>query len=123
MDRAPFNLNMRAWSLVVLMMVFGGLLTAMGGKIWATKWVIFMGLLITFGRVFCIAAYSLLRQMSSGAKRSVEAGPLPDTELAGRADTTNKLLPVADNDFIPSAVEDTTELLKVPARRDPENTK
>ena len=117
----PSAINYQAWGLVVLMMIFGGLLIAMGGKLWATKWVVFLGLLITFGGMFAIAAYGLLRQMSPRRpKRVVESDSPTETEPALRADTTNKLLPIGENDFIPSVVDDTTDLLKVPASRDPE---
>jgi hypothetical protein len=104
------------------MMLFGGLLIAMAGKLWATKWVIFVGLLITFGGMFAIAAYGLLRQMSPRrSKRAAEPDSPTETEATLRADTTNKLLPIGENDFIPSVVEDTTDMLKVPTSRDAEN--
>lgn len=118
----PSAFNVRAWGLVVLMMLFGGLLIAMAGKLWATKWVIFVGLLITFGGMFALAAYGLLRQMSPRrSKPAAEPNSPSETEATLHADTTNKLLPIGENDFIPSVVEDTTDLLKVPASRDAEN--
>ena len=93
----------------MLMLIFGGLLVAMGGKLWAVKWVIFAGLLITFGGMFCITAYAMLHQ--SGPRKSKRASPRSAEPVTLAADTTNKLLPVGDNDFLPSVVENTTELL------------
>jgi hypothetical protein len=119
--RRPFN--PQAWGLFALMLIFGGLLVAMGGKIWAVKWVIFTGLVIMFGGVFCIAAYGLLRQSTqrkSNAKRKTSLAPPQQSELVP-ADTTNKLLPIGDNDFIPSVVDNTTELLQTPAAREVED--
>lgn len=111
-DRAR-SFNLQAWGLFALMLIFGGLLIAMGGKIWAVKWVIFSGLIIMFGGTFGIAAYGLLRQT-----RPKKSKPASQPASALRADTTNRLLPVGDNDYIPSVVDDTTELLKTPAARE-----
>ena len=114
--------DVRAWGLIVLMMIFGGLLVAMAGKLWATKWVIFVGLLIMFGGIFANAAYGLLRQIYPiRSKLAAERDSIVEEENVLRADTTNKLLPIGENDFIPSAVESTTDLLNVPASRDSEN--
>jgi hypothetical protein len=44
------------------MLIFGGMLIAMGAKMWAVKWLLFTGLVITFGGMFAIAAYGLLLQ-------------------------------------------------------------
>src|SRR5437868_9723040 len=52
----------RKWGLLALMFIFGGLLIAMGGKMWAVKWLLFTGLVITFGGMFAIAAYGLMLQ-------------------------------------------------------------
>ena len=101
------------------MLIFGGLLIAMGAKIWAVKWLMFAGLVITFGGMFGIAAFGLLAQTNhrkSKARRK-PAPPVLQPELV-RADTTNKLLPIGENDFIPSVVDDTTELLHTPAARE-----
>jgi len=98
------------------MLIFGGLLIAMGGKMWAVKWVLFTGLVITFGGMFAIAAYGLMLQTRP---RRSKPKPIvvPRPEVL-RADTTNKLLPIPDNDFIPSVVDDTTELLETPVVRE-----
>ena len=107
--RTPFN--MQAWGLVALTLIFGGLLVAMGGKIWDVKWVIFTGLLVMFSGVFGIAAFGVIRQ--TRPRRRV-ATPMPEML---RADTTNKLPPLDPNAFIPSVVDETTELLSTPAPR------
>jgi len=105
----------RKWGLLALMFMFGGLLIAMGAKMWAVKWLLFTGLVITFGGMFAIAAYGLLLQTRPRRSRPKPiAGTQPEIL---RADTTNKLLPIPDNDFIPSVVDNTTELLKTPVVR------
>jgi len=102
--------------MVMLMLIFSGLLIAMGGKLWAVKWVIFSGLIIMFAGVFPIAAYGLIRQTRPRRSKPIVT-PKQQAEILA-ADTTNKLLPIGDNDFIPSVVDDTTELLKTPAKRE-----
>ena len=108
------SFNPRTWGLVALMLIFGGMLIVMGAKMWAIKWLIFTGLVITFGGMFCIAAYGLLLQTRPRKSKPVLT-PHQQPEILA-ADTTNKLLPIGDNDFIPSVVDSTTELLKTPAR-------
>ena len=111
--RTPFNLQ--AWGLIALMLMFGGLLVSMGGKIWDVKWVIFTGLLIMFSGIFAIAAFALVRQTRPRRNLSAKA-PVKEPEML-RADTTNKLPPLDPNSFIPSVVDDTTEPLMTPAKR------
>ena len=112
-ERRQFNFQ--AWGLLALMLIFGGLLVAMGGKIWAVKWVIFTGLIIMFSGVFGIAAYGIIRQ-TRPRKRPRTFTPAQEPQTLG-ADTTRKLPPLGLDDLIPSVVEDTTELLKTPAAR------
>lgn len=108
----PRRFNVRLWGLLTLLMIFGGLLLAMGGKIFDVKWVIFTGLVIMMSGVFFVAAYGLLRQ---SRPRKFKARPSQHPEILSPADTTNKLLPLADTEFIPSVTERTTDLLKTPA--------
>jgi hypothetical protein len=96
------------------MLIFGGLLIAMGGKLWAVKWIVFLGVAITFGGMFGIAAFGLMRQ--SRPRKRPRPVQVETPELL-RADTTRKLPPIDDSDFIPSVVDDTTDLLKTPASR------
>ena len=110
----PSTFRPQIGGLLILLMIFGGLLTAMAGKLWSVKWVTFTGVFIMIGGMFLIAAYGLLRQ---SRPRKRKAKPVAPPEPLLRADTTNKLLPIGDNDFIPSVVEPTTELLKPPVGR------
>ena len=108
----PFN--MQAWGLVALILIFGGLLVSMGGKLADMKWLIFTGLLIMFSGIFGIAAFALIRQTRPRRRESV---PISEMPVTLRADTTNKLPPLDPSDFIPSVVDETTELLNTPAAR------
>ncbi|HEV8593841.1 MAG TPA: hypothetical protein VGQ55_17185 [Pyrinomonadaceae bacterium] len=114
MGDEPRGFNLQFWGLLTLLMVFGGLLLAMGGKIFDVKWVIFTGLLIMMSGVFFVAAYGLLRQSLPRKRKPV---PSPQQESLSPADTTNKLLTIGNNDFIPTVTEGTTNLLKTPASR------
>ncbi|PYT01978.1 MAG: hypothetical protein DMF63_03850 [Acidobacteria bacterium] len=98
------------------MCIFGGLLIAMGAKMWSVKWLLFVGLVITFGGMFAIAAFGLIRQTRPRKSRPILTSQPAPAILA--ADTTNKLLPIGENDFIPSVVENTTELLKTGSKVD-----
>ena len=99
------------WGLV---MAFGGILIAMTGKLVDMRWLIFAGVFISVGGMFFIAALTSLRQ---SRPRKRKANQLQQPDFLTPADTTNKLLPLGDTDFIPSVTEETTNLLKVPARR------
>lgn len=113
----PRRFNLRFWGVLTLLMIFGGLLLAMGGKIFDVKWVIFTGLFFMMSGVFFVAAYGLLRQSRPRTRKAVQP-PQPESISLQPADTTNKLsLPIGDNDFIPSVVEKTTDLLKTPVPR------
>jgi hypothetical protein len=112
MGDEPRSFNLQFWGLLTLLMVFGGLLLAMGGKIFDVKWVIFTGLVIMMSGVFFVAAYGLLRQSRPRKRKAVQS---PQPESLSPADTTNKLPPIAANDFIPSVTERTTNLLETPA--------
>ena len=105
---------MRAWGLVALILIFGGLLVSMGGKLADMKWLIFTGLLIMFSGIFGIAAFALIRQTRPRRRVSAPVSEMPEML---RADTTNKLPPLDPSDFIPSVVDETTEFLKTPASR------
>ena len=113
----PPRFNMRAWGLIALIFMFGGLLISMGGKLWGEKLVLFTGLIITFVGMFSIAAFGMIRQTRPRRRKPAPTPQSKQPEILA-ADTTNKLLPIGDNDFIPSVVENTTELLKTPAARD-----
>ncbi|MBK8464532.1 MAG: hypothetical protein IPL32_01755 [Chloracidobacterium sp.] len=97
------------WQFWGLAMAFGGILIALTGKMIDISWLVFPGVFISIGGMFMIAAIPLLRR-SGPRKRKV--APLPQRDSLAPAGTTNKLLPIGENDFVPSVVENTTELLK-----------
>jgi predicted nucleic acid-binding Zn ribbon protein len=120
----------------VLAMIFVGLLVAIFGKMFEMKWLAYLGLVILFTGAFIIAAYGLMRetrprrrksahqtknatqyQPENSAQLESERADMTTPQSIEKADTTNKLLPPTDPDYIPSVVEDTTHLLKTPAKR------
>ncbi len=120
-EHPPRTFNLRFWGLLTLLMIFGGLLTAMGGKIFAVRWVSFAGLFLMMTGIFFVAAYPFLKQARPRKRRAaqLQQQPQPDSLSPDPVDTTNKLqLPIGDNDFIPSITEPTTNLLtpRVPVR-------
>jgi predicted nucleic acid-binding Zn ribbon protein len=109
------SFDIRFWGIAALTLLFGGLLIAMGGKMWNVKWLLFAGLVLTFTGMFGIAAFGMLQQTRSRKPRRMR-DPLVRQPQLLKADTTNKLPPISDDIIPPSVVDDTTELLKVPAR-------
>ncbi len=101
--------------LIFIAMTFGGIMLALAGKMMEVKWLTFTGVFIAIGGMFLIAAYSLVSQ--SLPRRRKPASPIQTVAELERADTTNKLPPIGENVFIPSVVEDTTDLLPTPASR------
>src|SRR5262245_51080701 len=98
--------RVRVGGVVVIGLVFAGLLVAMFGKMFDMRWLSYLGLVVMFTGAFIIAAYGFLRET-----RLRRRAPRTDRKLAQpspieleRADTTNKLLPVGDADYIPSVV-------------------
>ncbi|MFM9903861.1 MAG: zinc-ribbon domain-containing protein [Pyrinomonadaceae bacterium] len=106
------GLGPRAWAMIGLTMAFGGILLSFAGKMTEVRWVIFAGVFLSVLGMFVLAATSLLRPSRLRKQRSDRNAPPVTLE---RADPTNKLLPVGDNDFVPSVTENTTNLLKVEA--------
>lgn len=110
--------RVRAAGMAVLAMMFIGLLIGIGGKMFEMRWLAYLGLVILFTGAFIIAAYGFLRETSPRRRQK----PLPDKPASAqleieKADTTNKLLPVSDADYIPSVIDNTTELLDTQVRR------
>lgn len=65
-----------------------------------------------FVGVFIIAAYGVMWELRP-RKRVLNRADTPTSAPSiEKADTTSKLLPVADADYIPSVVENTTDLLE-----------
>ena len=99
-----------------MVFMFGGLLVAMAGKLAELRWLTFTGAFIKVVGLFCMAAYGMVQQ--SRPRRSRKPFRTVQPAELSKADTTNKLLPIGDDDFIPSVTERTTNLLEVPAARD-----
>ena len=104
----------QSFGLVALVMTSGGLLVSLAGAMVELRWLIFAGVFIMIGGMFLIAALSMLRQ---SRPRKGKPNPVQHQIDFEQADTTNKLLPIGNNDFIPSVTEGTTELLKTPAHK------
>ena len=100
------------WGLV---MAFGGILLAMTGKMTDLRWLLLAGVFISVGGMFLTAALSLLRQSRPRKRKNIPSHQSP--QAFSKADTTNKLLPVGENDFIPSVTEVTTNLLEIPVSK------
>ncbi len=105
---APVNRRV-VWGLV---MMFGGIIIALASKALLNQDVItLVGVLISIAGMFVIAAYPILFPKQS-TRRDVRH-PTPNAALAP-AETTNKLPPMSDIDFVPSVTEKTTDLLRRP---------
>lgn len=104
--------RVRVYGLVVLTLMFLGLMVSMFGKMFEMRWLAYLGLAVMMTGAFIIAAYGFLRE-TRPRKRPRDLTdlptPLPSVE---KADTTNKLLPVGDANYIPSVIESTTSLLE-----------
>jgi hypothetical protein len=103
------RINPRVWGLMTLVTAFGGLMIAMTGKMLELRWLTFTGVFILMGGMFLLAILAFLWETRP---RKRNTAPSPQEQPLSPADTTNKLLPIADNDFIPSVTERTTDLLK-----------
>ncbi len=95
-----------------LTMAFGGILIAMGGKMFDQRLVTFLGAFISIAGMFFIAAYPFIRPSRS---QKHNAGLPSQPESLSPVETTKKLSPNGDIDFVASVTEETTNLLKVPA--------
>lgn len=110
----PRGSNPRIWGLLTLMVTFVGLFVAMAGKILDMRWLSFTGLFIMICAMFGVAAYALVRE-TRPRKRGTRQPMKP--QAIEQANTTNRLLPIGDNDFIPSVTDRTTDLLETPAKK------
>jgi predicted nucleic acid-binding Zn ribbon protein len=111
--------RVRLAGLGVIAMMFIGLLVAMFGKMFEMRWLSYLGLVVMFTGAFIIAAYGFLRETRPRKRAKNRANnvlPTPSLSVE-KADTTSKLLPVGDDDYIPSVIENTTNLLETPAKR------
>lgn len=112
---APRRMRRQFLMLISMILTFLGIIVAISGDIAAIGWLKFTGVFIAISGMFSIVIGSLILQM----RRPVRTKPTNAAQSisAERADTTNKLLPVGENDFIPSVVENTTDLLE-PVQRE-----
>ena len=97
-------------TLISVLVTFAGIILAIAGSMAGLRWLNFTGVFIAIAGMFSVVAGSLILQMRGpGRPQPKDVSQQPTLE---RADTTSKLLPIGQNDFIPSVVEDTTELLQ-----------
>ena len=109
--------RLRAGGIGVLALMFVGLMVAMFGKMFEMKWLAYSGLAVMMTGAFIAALYGFLRETrprTRSANRTDMTTPPPSIE---KADTTSKLLPIGQVDYIPSVVENTTDLLKSPRNK------
>jgi hypothetical protein len=126
-DLSPLILPQTVALISLLLMFFGIFVGVTGGMV-ELRWLRFTGVYITLiGFVSLVGGNLILQRIAetksrwriAAAKAKRRGSPPPEgSQPLERADTTNKLLPVGENDFVPSSiVENTTELLKEPSRR------
>jgi hypothetical protein len=92
--------------------MFAGLMVAIFGKMFDMRWLAYLGLAVMMTGAFVIAAYGFLRETRPHRRAHPGIAPPVVRTSVEKADTTNKLLPVGNDDYIPSVVEESTELLK-----------
>lgn len=108
----PVNgVNFRFLGLAALITCFLGVFAALSGDMLGIKWLAFAGLFVSLAGVFSTMIVAVVWGTRPNRRR-VPAVPTKPQILG--ADTTNKLLPIGVNDFVPSVTEKTTDLLKVP---------
>jgi len=96
--------------LIIFAVIFLGIVAGISGDMAGWKWLKFTGVFIALAGMFSMAGASILMSLPKAARPKPKKGQLPPT--LERADTTNKLLPIGENDFIGSITENTTELLQ-----------
>ncbi len=110
-EAAPSGSRPQIWGIAFLALMFGGIMLALAGKMFDMQWLTFTGVFICLGGMFSMAAFAMLPQTRPKKRKPRQ---VPEPAPLTRADTTNKLLPLGENDFIPSVTESTTNLLKTP---------
>src|SRR4051812_34555993 len=118
----------RTVMLTAVLLVFAGLIVAVTGGMVDLRWLKFTGVYIMLAGFLSLVAGNLILQRiaetrtrwriaDERTRRHRSSSPEHSREI-DRADTTNKPLPVGENDFIPpTVVEHTTKHLKQPASR------
>jgi hypothetical protein len=113
MGEPPRRINLRTWGLIALLLAFGGVFAAMSGKMFDLRWLIFAGTFIMLTGAFILLIVAFLYDTRP---RKGRINPAPNLEPLSSSDATNRLLPIGNNDYIPSVTEKTTDLLKTPIR-------
>ena len=104
-----------------LILAFGGIVIALFGRMLLQQQIVtLIGVLASISGMFFIAATPFLRRTRSN-KRGIHPSTQP--EVLAPAEPTRKLPPMSVADYIPSVTEDTTELLKDPARNYPNSSR
>jgi hypothetical protein len=109
-DDQPSRVRPQVVMLIIFLVIFLGVMAALSGDMAGLRWLKFTGVFIAIGGIFSMAAASIIMSMPKAGRQKPKKTQQPLT--VERADTTNKLLPVGENDFVPSVVENTTELLQ-----------
>mgnify|MGYP003576308745 CR=1 FL=1 len=108
----------REMGVALLALMFVGLMVAIFGKMFEMRPLAYLGLAVLLTGAFIFAVYGFFPE-TRAEKRSMRKPVAPTPQVSvEKADTTNKLLPVGENDFIPSVVENSTELLKNSSKRE-----
>ena len=110
LDDQPRRVRPQIVMLIIFAVIFLGVVAGMSGDMAGLKWLKFTGVFIALAGMFSMAGASILMSMPKAARPKPQKGLQPPT--LERADTTNKLLPIGENDFIGSVTENTTELLQ-----------
>lgn len=107
---SPSRFRPQVVMLLTLLLTFIGIIIAIGGDMAGLRWLKFTGVFAALGGLFSMMAAAIIMDMRSPKRSALRNAQQPAT--LERADTTNKLLPVGENDFIPSVIEHTTERLE-----------
>ena len=119
-DASPLILPQTVFLISVLLM-FLGIFVGVTGGIVELRWLKFTGVYITLiGFVSLVGGNLILQRIAEtktrwriAEEKAKRRSTRPADDLNHRADTTNKLLPVGQDDFVPSSiVENTTSFLK-----------
>jgi predicted nucleic acid-binding Zn ribbon protein len=109
--------RVRMGGMAVLTLIFVGLMVAIFGKMFEMKWLAYTGLAVMMTGAFLIAAYGMIRETRPRKSRPPALKAKSPVVSVEKVDTTNKLLPIGQADYIPSVVENTTDLLQTPLKR------
>jgi predicted nucleic acid-binding Zn ribbon protein len=109
-DEMRPGLRPQILTLICVLLTFVGIVVGIAGGMAELRWLKNTGVLLAITGMFSIVAGNLILQMRGPQRLTRRHDPEPPN--FERADTTNKLLPLGQNDYIPSVVENTTDLLQ-----------